>query len=212
MKTRSIVIALVLAIVIMAWGTDRVHAEGFRDYWVNPAYRNLSPQVSPLPKTARDNVPTICNSYDEFKLALKTNFENRVTSFSLRLLYNLNFSEAEINGVINQAFGEIKSEDDYLFYNIVKRTIDASGFDGDVTLTYTMTYWTTLAQEQQVSQHVTEMLAQIITSAMTDEEKTKRFMTGLFQMCSMIRSKMRFSTARMQHCFLAKPYVRDMRF
>lgn len=36
-----------------------------------------------------------------------------------------------------------------------------------------MGYWTTLEQKQQVSQRVTEIMAQIITTAMSDEEKNK---------------------------------------
>jgi transglutaminase-like putative cysteine protease len=175
MKTTSIFIALVLAISVstLSWGADLVPVKEVYESWVNPAYRNLFPETLPLSKTPRDNgTPTICNSYDEFKAALKTNLENRVTSFSLRLIYSFNFSE--IMNISNQAFNEIQGADDYLSYNIVTRTTNGSGFEGDVTLTYTMKYWTTLEQEQLVSQRVTDILAQIITSAMSDEEKNKK--------------------------------------
>lgn len=129
MKTQRTFIALVLAIGIstVSWGADPV--QEMYEFRVNPAYRNISPEVLPLPKTPRDN-PTICYSYDEFKAALKTNLENRVTSFSLRLIYN--FNSSEIMNISNQAFDEIQGADDYLSFNITTRTTNGSGYHTDL--------------------------------------------------------------------------------
>lgn len=112
-----------------------------------------------------------CHSYEELKTALHEKFENRVTSFSLHIVYNFLFSD--INNILQQAFEEIKAQDDYLAFSYRSMNVKCSGYDGDVTANYTMEYRTTYRQEESISQRVTEILDQIITNSMNDEEKEK---------------------------------------
>jgi len=171
MKTHKLLV-LFTVMACLCWGNGNVFAEEAYDYWVNPAYRNLSPETFSYPKTARDSAtPTLCSSYDAFKSAVKTNINNRAGSFALQLKYNFLFSE--VLSISNKAFDEILGEDDYLAFNTMSRKTNASGTDGNVTLTYTMTYLTTYDQEQQVASKVSEVLAKIITPSMKDDEKTK---------------------------------------
>ena len=171
MKTNKLA-ALFIVMACLCWGNGNVFAEEAYDYWLNPAYRNLYPETFSSPKTTRDSgTPTLCTSYDAFKAAAKTNLNNRLSSFAIQLKYDFLFSE--ILNISDKAFEEILGEDDYLAFNNMSRKTNVSGNSGNVTITYTLTYLTTYDQEQKVSARVSEILAQIITSSMKDNEKTK---------------------------------------
>lgn len=163
---------LVLLVVSALFVPNNATALETSHYWVNPIYKSLYEDRQPLIPTARRDASAIeCNSYEDVKAALKEKFENRETSFSLHLFYSFAFSD--VKNILSQAKDEVLGSDDYLKYSMTRTAYGASGTDGDVDVAYQADYHTTYTQEQQVNQRVTEVLAQIITGSMNDEEKEK---------------------------------------
>ncbi|CAN2039820.1 hypothetical protein GMMP15_1490004 [Candidatus Magnetomoraceae bacterium gMMP-15] len=142
-------------------------------YRINPVYSHLfkdKPFV--FQKSSRQSRSSFeCHSYEELKSGMKENFEHRVTEFTIDMTYN--FLSSEVETILNQAVDEIMAEDDYLRFSLIRYKFDASGTDGDVTITGIIEYFTTYEQEEQVSQRTSEILEQIITNDMNDEEKEK---------------------------------------
>ncbi|MCP4110302.1 MAG: choice-of-anchor D domain-containing protein [Desulfobacteraceae bacterium] len=113
-----------------------------------------------------------CRSYEEFKAVIKRKSEYRVTLFSIHLMYDFSFSEVE--NIINQAVTEIKAEDDYTAFTLVgHREQQWVGSDGDIIIYFNWAYASTYEQEQEVEQKIPEILDQIITDQMNDEQKVK---------------------------------------
>lgn len=151
-----------------------VHAQqtGRFDY-VNPVYKDLHQNNLPAFKKApTPKAPaTECNSYADVKNVLKEHLDNRNTSFSFDMVYNFAFSNVE--SILTQAFDETTADDDYLAFSYSGYSMHWSGYNGDVTVNYSVTYLATASQEEYVTQRVSEILADIITGTMDESEKEK---------------------------------------
>jgi hypothetical protein len=140
--------------------------------WINPAYKDVAADKVPklLGKTVSDTETVYVNSYAGFKSACLDKLRNRIMQVSI---YVSGFSVDKVGVFWNRFFKEIESEEPYTFYNIYKISGSIGGSDGNVTISCTLTYWTTTAQEQYVSQRVAQILGDIITFGMNDEQKVK---------------------------------------
>lgn len=170
---RPSLVSLLIAALFFLGFVDSANAMTGRSTWVNPIWQNV---VYPAPATPHDGSRDARSlqtafSYTEFKEALWSQLETRTTAFSIRLIYNFDFSD--VGDIINAAFKEIESEDGYTGGNLHSRSLSWSGHDNDVTIEFAMTYVTTYSQEQAITQRVAEIIAEIISPSMTDEEKAK---------------------------------------
>lgn len=143
------------------------------DFYINPIYKNLISQdqrqiKTSLSKSLRTDT---CLSYESFKETVKNKYFQRATPFKIILKYDFYFSN--IKNIIDNVHEEIMSEDDYLRFSYTSRSNKWTGYDGNVTITFTMQYLTTAEQEQHVNDRVTEILGQIITQDMNFEEIEK---------------------------------------
>lgn len=164
---------IIAALSAFLWGSvSELYAEEGSHYWINPAYENLlkDKEFPPLGKIPRTQMP-VCYSFAEVKSLMQENFEKRVTGFSFQMKYSFYFTD--VKQILNQSFTEITSSDDYLLFNMLRWGGSWSGRNGDVTVLYQAEYHTTYEQEQQVSQRVGEILAEIISAGMNDEQKQK---------------------------------------
>ena len=173
MRLRQLPVLLLVGIVFSFGAGESAVAEEGHSSWINPFWENLIDDI-PLPPEGAprpERTSQTCNSYTEFKEALKSELQDRNTSFSIRIVYN--FAWSEVGSIIDRAFDEIKIEDGYTGGNVYGRNTGWSGGDGDTTITFSWTYVTTYAEEQEVTQKVAEIIADIITPTMNDEDKVK---------------------------------------
>ncbi len=145
--------------------------------WVNPVYRNIPMDHASKPlQTLREDTPVTVTSYAEFKNALLDKYRNRVryAAFNVR---GINFNDAkEFPNRFDIDFDkETEAEDPYTYYNFsLHGNVSINGYDGNVTISYPeIRYLTDFEQEQYVSQRVSQILGEIITSVMNDEQKLK---------------------------------------
>ena len=173
MRLRQLPVLLLVGIVFSFGAGESAIAKEGHSSWVNPFWENLIDPIPPLSGEAPRPGRTYqtCYSYAEFKEALKSELQDRNPGFSIRFVYN--FTWSEIESIIDRAFDEIKIEDGYTGGNVYGRNTDWSGGDGDSTINNSVSYVTTYAEEQEVTQRVSEIIAEIITPTMNDEDKVK---------------------------------------
>lgn len=74
---------------------------------------------------------------------------------------------------LEETLEEILASDDYLRYSIYRWGFKYIGYSGDVVLTFSFQYWTTLEQENYVDKRVKEILNEIIKPGMSIDERQK---------------------------------------
>jgi len=74
---------------------------------------------------------------------------------------------------LEEMLEEILASDDYLRYSIYRWGFKYIGYSGDVVLTFSFQYWTTLEQENYVDKRVKEILNEIIKPGMSIDERQK---------------------------------------
>ena len=74
---------------------------------------------------------------------------------------------------LEQMLEEILASDDYLRYSIYRWGYGYRGYAGDVVLTFSFQYWTTLGQENYVDKRIKEILSEIIKPGMSTDERQK---------------------------------------
>ncbi|ETR74623.1 MAG: transglutaminase-like protease [Candidatus Magnetoglobus multicellularis str. Araruama] len=143
------------------------------DYYINPIYQHLINQNQiRIERPIRSGLRSVtCNSYEEFKEAVKTRYNQRITQFKIQLKYDFVFSD--VKNIVAQVHDEIMGEDDYLRFTFTSRKTTMNGYDSNVEVIFTMKYLTTAEQEQQVNDRVAEILNEIISQDMTYEEIEK---------------------------------------
>jgi transglutaminase-like putative cysteine protease len=173
MRLRQLPVLLLVGVVFtFGVGESAIAKEGHSS-WINPFWENLIDHIPLPPEEAprQERTSQTCYSYTEFKEALKSELQDRNTSFSIRIVYD--FTWSEVGSIVDRAFDEIKIEDGYTGGNVYGRNTGWSGGDGDTTITFSWTYVTTYAEEQEVTQRVAEIIADIISPDMNDEDKVK---------------------------------------
>ncbi len=168
-------IVFVLMISVFLCGTpDNSFGDQGGSYWENPAYRGISEyNLSESDKRTKRNSEsqTVCSSYKEFKAVLTDRLQARLNTFSITLKYDFDFDE--VGSISEQALGEIKASDGYLYWNIVRCESRWEGTDGAIDMDCTADYLTTAGQEEYVRERTAEILSEIIGNEMNDEEKVR---------------------------------------
>ncbi|MCD6584320.1 MAG: DUF1566 domain-containing protein [Desulfobacteraceae bacterium] len=152
--------------------------------WINPAWRYLITPDDLIPldtsaaireKSVRALATEICYSYEDVVLLLNDKFRNRVTGSDSDFLFSMeyNFIYDDVESILAQAEEDAIGSDDYLDFSIQGNSKTWSGYDGNVTVIYSVTYLVDNAKEQEVDVRVDEILGSIITIGMNDEEKEK---------------------------------------
>ncbi|MDA3898397.1 MAG: BACON domain-containing carbohydrate-binding protein [Desulfobacteraceae bacterium] len=163
----------VLLIVVLSNGA--VYAATGGTSWVHPAWQDQIQRndfASEETKTIGTFSTPTCNSEQAVVALLKDKFSQRVTSFSFNMVYGFSFSE--VGGILSRAKEAAVADDDYLAFSIQAYNNSWSGYNGDVGVTYSVTYLSTFSQEQEVATRVDAILGSIITAGMNDEEKEKK--------------------------------------
>ena len=150
-----------------------VFADTGSSAWINPIWQHVEKEksLSAFKTPLAPGSSTLCTSYESFKSALNQRFANRSNTFAINLVYDFEFNNVE--DIITTACDEIMEENGYTGGNIYSRYVSWSGYNGDVDITFTMEFWTTYEQEQQVTVRVEEIISEIITGLMNEEEKVK---------------------------------------
>jgi hypothetical protein len=171
-KMKKSFVGIVFLIFILLSAVT-VFADTAETFWVNPAWLHQTDQkyLTPDQKSLRILSTTVCYSQQEVVSCLRENFRNRVTNFSFNMLYNYNVGD--VGGILSQAVDEATANDDYLKFSIQAYNSRWSGYNGNVTVDYAVTFVSTASEEQQVTDRVDQILDSIITAGMNDEEKEK---------------------------------------
>lgn len=140
---------------------------------VNPLYKNLPRQSTmnstKLLSTASPSIE--CKSDNELKSILRDSYTSRTNSFTIHLVYDFLFNE--VSEKLKQTHNKILAEDDYLNLTYQSYNLSYSGYDGNVTVDYTVTYLTTYEQEEIATQMIDEILSCKINQGMDDAQKVK---------------------------------------
>ncbi len=140
--------------------------------WDNPAYQGRSEyKLSDMRTKKRSESQTVCSSYQEFKTVLADRLQARLNSFSITLKYDLDIDE--VGSISEQAFSEIKAADGYLHWNIVRYESRWEETGGVIDMDCTAEYLTTAGQEEYVREKTVEILSEIISNDMNEEEKVR---------------------------------------
>jgi len=160
----------ILICLCLAAGPSFAAEDAFQ--WLNPAYEDVSGEKSPHPdrRLKKNEISSECASYDEIKTAIRENLQKRVNSFALHVT-ETNFDD--VDDMLERAFDEIGNEDDYLYWNIRRYSMNWDGWDGDIDVECTGEYLSSYDEEQQVSQKVARVLSEITGPDMNDEEKSR---------------------------------------
>lgn len=142
--------------------------------WTNPLYNKeqfkgvlgLEPFNSGIQVTA-----STCYSPDAFYQELHSLSSARDISFSIRIVWEFDFSQVE--SIIDEAFGRMAEEDDFSYVSFMSRQYSWSGWDGDVTIDFTMTYVASQSQLEYVNERVEQILDEITMPGMSNEEMEK---------------------------------------
>jgi transglutaminase-like putative cysteine protease len=80
---------------------------------------------------------------------------------------------ASLKKDISSGWTDALNSDDYLHYIVKSYSYKATSKGNIVTVVFSFTYWETLAQTNEVTNRVTQVLGQILTPGMNDHEKEK---------------------------------------
>lgn len=120
-------------------------------------------------KTVASLTATADSSLNPLKEQIRTAFQNRQTSFSIKYYGDLN----NLTDKITKTVEEVLSEDEYLFYDYRNYRFTWNGKGNEATINFTATFYQTKEQVDYVNKRVQEILAKIIKSSMNDHEKVK---------------------------------------
>ncbi|OQX26711.1 MAG: hypothetical protein BWK80_09085 [Desulfobacteraceae bacterium IS3] len=174
MKNFSKIVFVLMTAVFLCRTPDNSFGDQGSVSWDNPAYRGISEyNLSKSDKRTKRNSEsqTVCSSYKEFKAALTDRLQARLNTFSITLKYDLGLDE--VGSISEQALNEIKASDGYLYWNIVRYESRWEGTDGAIDMDCTADYLTTAGQEEYVRERTAEILSEIISNEMNDEEKVR---------------------------------------
>lgn len=144
--------------------------------WVNPM--NAGDYIPPQPRvrTLATTSSSTASNLQELKTLLHTGLQNRQTP--INILYT--GSKADLTkgldtGVagLTEVYESVLAEDDYLNFNIKSTSYGYNGYEGQINVSFTMVYQTTLEQENYVDQQVTSILSTIIVPSMNQHQKEK---------------------------------------
>lgn len=111
----------------------------------------------------------IIYSLSDLKNVLKDNMNNRSTDLSIAYKADTSGLKTNISNIIK----DILSQDDYLNYSYAGYKFSYSGYQNDVTITFSFKYLATKEQEEFVDSKVNSILGQIVNSSMSSDEKEK---------------------------------------
>lgn len=174
MKNFSKIIFVLMIAVLLCGNPDGSFGDQGSASWNNPAYRGISeyhPSDSDKRSKRNSESDTVCSSYQEFKTVLADRLQARLNSFSITLKYDFDFDE--VVNISDRAFNEIKSDDNYLYWNIVRYESRWEGTDGAIDMDCSAEYLTTSGQEDVVRRKTAEILSEICDNEMNEEEKVR---------------------------------------
>ena len=159
--------------------------------YVNPIYEDVVSEkdLAPLPENTDSDIETYSNEYgyldspEEAVSYLREQMKNRETYIVVNYTTKVqNFGEAA-RTLSNKALEHtgVANEGDYLKWSYGGwRAEESMGQIGDLyyfTVKYSVTYYTDLGQEQQVSTKVSQVLSSLGLSGQSDYTKVKKFVT-----------------------------------
>ncbi|MCB2310186.1 transglutaminase domain-containing protein [Clostridium tagluense] len=115
------------------------------------------------------NVEKTAYSLQDLNSILKSQLAQRETSFNI--IYKAD--TINLKTIIETDIDEILKADDYLESCIKSYQCSYKGYENDVTINFTFSFYTTKIQEDYVSLQVTEILKNIIKVSMNDDQKEK---------------------------------------
>ncbi|MBZ9622392.1 hypothetical protein G9F71_005955 [Clostridium sp. FP2] len=115
------------------------------------------------------NVEKTAYSLQDLNSILKSQLAQRETSFNI--IYKAD--TINLKTIIETDIDEILKADDYLESCIKSYQCSYKGYENDVTINFTFSFYTTKIQEDCVNLQVTEILKNIIKVSMNDDQKEK---------------------------------------
>lgn len=139
--------------------------------WINPFYAqdkiNISFPEDSLQPQSEEDLPS-ASSLEELRTLLLPALNARHTSI------NITYTGASNDlDHFQELMNSIMANDDYLKFNIMGWGMNYEGYEGNVQLSLTLNYLTTLEQENFVDQEVTSILATIIEPGMNSHQRLK---------------------------------------
>jgi transglutaminase-like putative cysteine protease len=144
---------------------------------VNPFYRHFVSPPKPTPTRdffSRSSAPIDCPTISDLILNLQKEMKARRQNFSLHYHDQENsFAFADVKARIESSLHQIFYGDDYLKFSYRSYQANWSGGDNDVIIDFVVSYDTTAAQEQEISNRIDQLLPTIITAGDNDEQKAR---------------------------------------
>ncbi len=161
-------------------GSHAIHTQGL---WLNPYYINNFTESQPVPsiQPMEEPVAQSVGNMTDFQSVLRDALNNRQTSIPIiytgaisDLGYTDDLGNFQVDGVLD-LIDSVMGVDDYLRFNIMTKGIPFSlnGTPGNILINFTVSYLTTLAEENQVDTEVTAILSNIIEPGMNPHQKVK---------------------------------------
>ncbi len=180
---KNFVSRIILTIIPLILSTTFVFGDDFQTSRINPIYSHVIKE--PVLNEKENNPVTLfysalrykasgpisCNSYETLKNTLTEQLTIRETELIIE--YEDNFLFSEVEDILVNVLNDVFSADDYLKFSYKQWSASWSGYDGSVTIDLTMGYWTTYENEQFVDERVTQVLGEIITTDLNNEEIAK---------------------------------------
>lgn len=115
------------------------------------------------------NSKITCSYIDEVVKVAKEFCEDRQENFTINYTGSVN----DLSHVLDKLKEDMRKTDSYLYFSMEHFNISYGGFDGQIEVTFNMTYRTNKSQESYVDSKVDEILGNIIRPNMTDDRKEK---------------------------------------
>lgn len=139
--------------------------------WLNPIYAQDNIVISVPEGTVQaqsEEDPPSVSSLAELRTLLLPAFNARQSSIE----FTYTGPSADLNQM-QTLIDSIHADDDYLKFNMPGWTLKGQGYEGDYQVTLTLSYLTTLEQENYVDQAVTAILSAIIDPGMNSHQRLK---------------------------------------
>ncbi len=182
-KVTSTIFRIVLIILSLTFSVSTAFGDDNHISRINPIYSHVIKEPvlaeeEQNPVTLYHNAlrykasgPIACDSYESLKNTLAEQLTIRETEIIIE--YEGDFLFSEVEDILVNAMTEVFNADDYLKFSYKQWAAAWSGYDGSVSITLTMVYWTTYEDEQFVDQRVTQILGEIVTQDLNNEEIAK---------------------------------------
>lgn len=109
------------------------------------------------------------NTLSNLEIAIESHMINRDTSFTIKYAGEFKNLHKDIENVLNS----FKINDSYLFYSYSFMKWTISGTDENIIVNFEVKYFTTKTQEDIVDKKINEILKDLKTSSMSEDEKAK---------------------------------------